>query len=72
MSTTTTYKVNGMTCEHCVKAVSTEVGALPGVSGVAVDLQTGKVAVTSTGPLVEDAVRAAVEEAGYELADGVK
>jgi copper ion binding protein len=66
--TTTTYTVNGMTCGHCVNSVSTEVGALPGVSAVEVDLATKVVTVTSEQPLNPDAVRAAVEEAGYELA----
>ncbi|HLT10777.1 MAG TPA: copper ion binding protein [Micromonosporaceae bacterium] len=66
---TATYSVRGMTCQHCVNAVSTEIGALPGVSGVAVNLATGTVTVTSEQPLDRDALRAAVDEAGYELAD---
>ena len=65
--TTTAYTVKGMTCGHCVSSVSSEVGALPGVSGVDVDLPTGTVMVTSDEPLDTGAVRAAVEEAGYEL-----
>lgn len=65
--TTTTYMVQGMTCGHCVNSVSSEVGALPGVSQVEVDLSTGGVTVTSDTPLDTGAVRAAVEEAGYEL-----
>jgi copper ion binding protein len=65
--TTTTYTVQGMTCGHCVNSVSTEVAALPGVSRVDVDLATGKVTVTSEQPLDPAAVRAAVDEAGYEL-----
>ena len=65
--TTTAYTVKGMTCGHCVSSVSSEVGALPGVSGVDVDLPTGTVTVTSDEPLDTGAVRAAVEEAGYEL-----
>jgi copper ion binding protein len=64
---TTTYMVTGMTCGHCVNSVSTEIGALPGVSTVEVDLATGAVAVTSAQPLDLAAVRAAVEDAGYEL-----
>jgi copper chaperone len=63
----TTYTVTGMTCEHCVRAVTEEVGGIDGVTGVAVDLPTGKVTVTSEQPLREDDVRAAVDEAGYEL-----
>ncbi|GAA5200328.1 heavy-metal-associated domain-containing protein [Rugosimonospora acidiphila] len=67
MSTTTTYQVSGMTCEHCVRAVTEEVAALPGVESVAVDLPTGAVSVTSAASLNPDAVRAAIDEAGYEL-----
>ncbi|GIH14407.1 heavy-metal-associated domain-containing protein [Rugosimonospora africana] len=68
MSTVTTYQVTGMTCDHCVRAVTEEVEALPGVDSVAVDLGTGAVTVTSQAPLDADAVRAAVDEAGYALA----
>jgi copper ion binding protein len=64
---TTRYQVQGMTCGHCVNSVSTEVGALPGVTDVQVDLATGQVTVTSESPLETDAVRAAVDEAGYDL-----
>jgi copper ion binding protein len=65
---TATYTVTGMTCGHCVAAVSEEVGGLPGVTDVAVDLATGGLTVTSDAPVDDDAVRAAVEEAGYEVA----
>jgi copper chaperone len=65
--TTSTYTVTGMTCGHCVGAVQGEVGQLPGVTGVVVDLSSGQVTVTSEGRLEDDAVRAAVEEAGYEV-----
>jgi len=68
MSTTQTYQVTGMTCAHCVSAVSEELGRLPGVRDVAVDLASGEVTVASDGPLPIDEVRAAVDEAGYELA----
>jgi copper ion binding protein len=68
---TNAYSVVGMTCEHCVRAVSEEVGRLPGVSAVAVDLPTGRVTVTSSALLDRNAVAAAVDEAGYELAVGV-
>ncbi|RIV37057.1 heavy-metal-associated domain-containing protein [Micromonospora radicis] len=64
---TTTYQVQGMTCGHCVNSVSAEVGALPGVDDVQVDLAAGQVTVTSVQPLDANAVRAAVDEAGYEL-----
>ncbi|MCB1004080.1 MAG: heavy-metal-associated domain-containing protein [Acidimicrobiales bacterium] len=62
-----TYEVRGMTCEHCVRAVTSEVESLPGVTGVDVDLGTGRVVVTSDAPLDDAAMRAAVDEAGYEL-----
>jgi copper ion binding protein len=65
--TTTTYTVEGMTCGHCVQAVSTEVGILPGVEKVDVALETGAVTVTSQAPLDVDLVRTAVDQAGYEL-----
>jgi copper chaperone CopZ len=69
MSVTTTYTVTGMSCEHCVRAVTGELSALPGVADVRVDLGTGAVTVTSEAPLTDDTVRAAVDEAGYDLAD---
>ena len=66
---TTTYTVTGMTCGHCVRSVTEEVTALPGVADVDVDLATGALTVHSTTPVDDDVVRAAVEEAGYALAD---
>ncbi|MFD0786671.1 heavy-metal-associated domain-containing protein [Micromonospora azadirachtae] len=66
---TTTYQVQGMTCGHCVSAVTAEVGAVAGVSDVQVDLATGRVTVTSESPLDTNTVRAAVDEAGYDLVD---
>ena len=68
MSTTSTYTVTGMTCEHCVASVTEEVQELDGVEAVDVVLATGELTVTSTAPLDATAVRAAVEEAGYALA----
>lgn len=64
---TATYTVAGMTCGHCVGSVKEEVGAIAGVTGVDVDLETGAVTVTSEAPLDESRFRAAVEEAGYEV-----
>jgi copper chaperone CopZ len=69
MAVIQTYTVTGMTCEHCVRAVTGELSALPGVADVRVDLAAGAVTVTSDAPLPDGAVRAAVDEAGYELAD---
>ncbi len=69
--TDATYLVSGMTCGHCVTAVSEEISAIPGVATVAVELVTGgdsRVMVTSAAPLRLDDVRAAVDEAGYTLA----
>ena len=66
--TTDTYTVSGMTCGHCVSSVTEEVSGLPGVTDVQVELDSGRVTVTSDAPLTEDEVRAAVEEAGYSLA----
>jgi copper chaperone len=68
MSQTSTYAVTGMTCGHCVSSVTEEVQEIPGVGAVDVVLETGAMTVTSTEPIDEAAVRAAVEEAGYQLA----
>jgi copper ion binding protein len=62
-----TYTVTGMTCDHCVRSVTEEVSALDGVTGVSVDLPTGEVTVASDTEVGVDEVRAAVEEAGYQL-----
>jgi copper chaperone len=66
--TSNTYSVTGMSCGHCVGAVSGELGRLPGVRDVRVDLELGQVTVTSEQGLDPVDVRAAVEEAGYDLA----
>jgi copper ion binding protein len=65
--TTSTYTVAGMTCGHCVTAVSTEVSKVAGVTGVTVDLNSGVVTVTSDRPVDRRAIVAAVDEAGYEV-----
>ena len=65
------FLVTGMTCGHCVSSVKEEVGAIEGVESVEVVLKNGgesRVTVRATGALDPDAVRAAVEEAGYQLA----
>lgn len=70
--TTATYSVTGMTCSHCVGAVTDELRSLDGVTVVEVDLNAGgtsQVTVTSSAPLAQEAVREAVDEAGYQLTD---
>lgn len=70
MSQTTTFSVDGMTCGNCVKHVTEELTALPGVTDVQVDLVTGgssPVTVVSDGPLTDAAIAAAVDEAGYAV-----
>jgi copper chaperone CopZ len=66
--TTSTYTVVGMTCGHCVNAVTEEVTQLPGVTAVDVDLASGGLTVTSETTIDDSAVQAAVEEAGYQVA----
>ena len=68
---TQTYSVSGMTCQHCVSSVESELRAVRGVTDVSVDLVAGgtsHVTVTSDQPLTRDDVAAAVDEAGYALA----
>jgi copper chaperone len=68
MTDTHTFQVQGMHCDHCVASVTEEVQEIPGVAAVDVSLATGALTVTSEGDLDDSAVRAAVEEAGYQLA----
>ena len=63
-----TFTVTGMTCGHCVSAVTAEIEKLPGVTQVDVDLPSGQVSVRSEQALDAASVAAAVDEAGYELA----
>lgn len=68
---TESFRVTGMTCSHCVAAVTDELQELPGVTGVSVNLVAGgtsTVTVSSGQPLAEAAVREAIDEAGYQLA----
>jgi copper chaperone len=65
---TSTYAVTGMTCEHCVRAVTEEVRRIQGVADVTVDLPTWALTISSPQPIEEAAVAEAVEEAGYQLA----
>jgi copper chaperone CopZ len=71
---TTTLKVTGLSCEHCANAVTSELTGLAGVSGVSVDLvpdAVSLVTITSRAALADDAVRAALDEAGdYRIAEG--
>ncbi|MET8046374.1 copper ion binding protein [Streptosporangium sp. NPDC005286] len=62
-----TYTVTGMTCGHCVSSVKEEVGEVSGVTGVDVDLETGRVDVSGDSP-DDTAIRAAIKEAGYQVA----
>ena len=68
MSQTNTYTVSGMHCGHCVASVSEEVQEIAGVEDVDVILETGALTVTSAQPIDDAAIKAAVEEAGYQLA----
>lgn len=68
MSTvTTTYKVTGMSCGHCEKAVTEEVGGVAGVTAVQADAKSSLVTVTSAAEPDDTAIGVAVDEAGYEL-----
>ena len=61
------FQISGMTCGHCVQAVTEELSALDGVQGVEVDLDSGTATVRSSAELDLAAVQGAVDEAGYEL-----
>lgn len=67
MPVTTTYTVTGMTCAHCVNAVTQELSGIVGVETVDVDIATGSVTVVSAAGLDVGTVRDAVDEAGYTL-----
>jgi copper chaperone len=67
--TTQRITVEGMTCGHCVAAVREEISQLPGVTAVEVDLDSGRVEVAAAGPIDAAALAAAVDEAGYSIAD---
>jgi len=64
--TTTEYAVTGMTCAHCERSVTAEVTQVDGVTAIDVSAATGTLIVTSSAPLDDDAVIAAVDEAGYQ------
>jgi copper chaperone len=65
---TVTVTVTGMTCGHCASSVREEVSSIPGVTAVGVDLGSGKVTIDSEQQVEPDAIKGAVEEAGYQLA----
>ena len=65
--TTQTFTVDGMTCDHCVRAVTSEVEKIAGVASVTVDLGAGRLTLVSEEPVDPASVRAAVEEAGFEV-----
>lgn len=65
---TETFQVVGMTCDHCARAVTSELMAIGGVTEVSIDVPTGQVTVGSAQPLANAEVRAAIDEAGYQLA----
>ena len=68
MSISTDYVVTGMTCEHCVRAVTEEVLGVAGVDDATVDLATGRLHVVSEGVVPFPFIEAAVDEAGYAVA----
>jgi copper chaperone len=63
----TILNVDGMSCEHCVKAITKAVGALPGVSNVAVDLNAKTVTVEHDPELTPDKIKYEIEEQGYDI-----
>jgi copper chaperone CopZ len=65
--TTTVWAVQGMTCGHCVAAVTEEISAIPGVSEVAVELASGLVTVVAEAEPSAESIASAVDEAGYSL-----
>lgn len=70
MEHTTVIDIAGMTCQHCVKAVTSEVAKIDGVLDVRVTLDAGAishVSIASEAPLDPEALRAAIDEAGYDL-----
>jgi copper chaperone CopZ len=64
---TTTFQVQGMSCGHCERAITYEISRVDGVQGVVVDLPSGTVTVSASGPVDRADIAAAVDEAGYAL-----
>lgn len=67
MASSSTYTVQGMTCDHCAGSVTAEVTKIPGVTDVNVDVMHGRLTVTSAAEVSAEAVTEAVEEAGYTV-----
>ncbi|OZM79985.1 heavy-metal-associated domain-containing protein [Pseudonocardia sp. MH-G8] len=65
--TSSTYTVQGMTCDHCAGSVSSEVTKIPGVTDISVDAKAGRLTIISDEPVPASAVEEAVEEAGYTV-----
>jgi len=63
----TTLKIKGMSCGHCVKAVTKALSEIDGVTGVTVDLESGRATFESTGPVDMNLVRERIEKAGFNL-----
>ena len=63
-----TYRVPDVSCEHCVRAITDELGKLPGVQRVGVDIKTKLVTVEHDGSVSDDQLRQGIEEAGYDVA----
>ncbi|HOI93913.1 MAG TPA: heavy-metal-associated domain-containing protein [Syntrophobacter fumaroxidans] len=63
----TTLKIKGMSCGHCVKAVTKALSEIVGVTGVTVDLESGLATFESTGPVDMNLVRERIEKAGFNL-----
>ncbi|WP_460801319.1 heavy-metal-associated domain-containing protein [Microbacterium sp. GXF6406] len=68
MSSTSVFQVTGMTCGHCEMSVREEVSEIDGVEGVEVSAQDGRLIITASAPVSDEAVIAAVDEAGYTAA----
>lgn len=66
-TTTTTITVSGMTCGHCIAAVTEELTGIDGVTDVTVDLASGAVSISSDGPVDRALIANAIDEAGYEV-----
>ncbi|GAA1010821.1 heavy metal transport/detoxification protein [Acrocarpospora pleiomorpha] len=65
--TTHAYVVQGMHCQNCVATLTGKVSQVPGVSGVDIDLPTGRMEITGADPVVDAAIRQIIEESGYTL-----